>query len=253
MNLRKLLYIFLIINFTFFYSTNSYANNDYCSYNVDKLPANVLIIEAPSLVNSDGEFNINSYEIFRSGLKDIKAGTKLGQKLIIYKYTKDGSPQRIFDQCKPGCPETSVLERIVGGVCNKGQALGDVKKFGKNSNSAVATAMQEAKNNYSQNNNIISKIASLSNEFKQLSSNDNIYIFSNLMENSEYGNFYNTNNESEFDNAFVRAINSNLIPTNYGANIRIYGVESHKLVLDFWKDLFSIKNSEPELMSNLLY
>lgn len=251
-NYIKLFYFFILLNLIFFYSTKATANNDYCSYNVDKLPANVLIIDTLSLINQNGEYNKDSLKIFQTGLKDIKDGTKLGQKLIIYKYTKDGSPQRIFDECKPGCPDTSVLERIVGGVCNKGESLGHIKKYGQNSNGAIALSIKEAKNNNT-DNNIISKISSLSNEFKQLSSDDNIFIFSNLMENSKYGNFYDTDNESVFDRAFVKVINNKLIPTNYGNNIRIYGVESHKLVLDFWKDLFSINNSKPELMSNLLY
>ena len=251
-NNSKIFYFFIIFILIFFNSLKVNANNDYCSYNVDKLPANVLIIDTLSLINQNGEYDKDSLKNFQAGLKDIKDGTKLGQKLIIYKYTKDGSPQRIFDECKPGCPDTSVLERIVGGVCNKGESLGHIKKYGQNSNGAIAVSIKEAKNN-NKDNNIISKISSLSNEFKQLSSDDNIFIFSNLMENSNYGNFYDTDNEGVFDRAFVKVINNKLTPTNYGSNIRIYGVESHKLVLNFWKDLFSINNSEPELMSNLLY
>ena len=145
MNFLKLLFTFLIINFTFFYSTKSYSNNDYCSYNVDNLPANVLIIDTLSLVNVDGDFNKESIKIFQSGLKNIKNNTQLGQRFIIYKYTKDGSPQRVFDECKPGCPETSVLKRIVGGACNKGESLGDIKRYGSNSNDSIAVAIIEAK------------------------------------------------------------------------------------------------------------
>jgi len=189
-NNSKIFYFFIIFILIFFNSLKVNANNDYCSYNVDKLPSNVLIIDTPSLIDQNGEYNNESIAILDTGFKDIKAGTKLGQKLIIYKYTKDGSPQRIFDECKPGCPETTILKRIVGGSCNNGQSLGDIKRYGDSSTKAVVTSIKEAKKNKNNNNNIISKIVSLSNEFKQLSSSDNIYIFSNLMENSEYGNFY---------------------------------------------------------------
>ena len=71
--------------------------------------------------------------------------------------------------------------------------------------------IRDAKKSLIKTNNIISKINSLSNEFKQLSPNDNIYIFSNLLENSPYGNF-NEIDENIFHIAFVKAVSNKLIP-----------------------------------------
>ena len=250
-NKIKFFIFFIICNLTLFYPTKSYSKNDYCSFNVDNLPANVIIIDTLSLISSNGDLNEEAIKIFQSGFKSIKDNTSIGQKLIIYKYTKDGSPQRIFDQCRPECPETSVLERIVGGTCNKGEELGDIKNYGINSNNAVVIAIKEAKKNLTKENNIISKISSLSNEFSQLSKNDNIYIYSNLVENSNYGDF-STSDENEFHKAFVMSILDKKVPKNYGENVTFYGAESSMLIIEFWNDLISVYNNPPTIYSNLL-
>ena len=251
MNSIKTILILLVSNFVFLLSFETNAKNDYCSYNVDNLESNVIIIDTLSLLSQNGDYNKDALSVFQSGFDSIKDNTNLGQKLIIYKYTKDGNPQRIFDSCNPGCPNTSVLERIVGGVCSKGEAISDINKYVKDSNIAVAIAIRDAKKSLIKTNNIISKISSLSNELKQYSPNDNIYIFSNLLENSSYGNF-NEIDENIFHIAFVKAVSNNLIPENYSDNIVIYGVKSSKLVTDFWDDLFMVSNSKPKLMPNLL-
>ena len=234
--------------FIVFFSPLSFSKQDYCSYNVDKLASNIIIIDASSIKNSD------SIMLLQDGYEKILTNTVLGQKVILYKFTKDGNPQQIFEECKPGCPDSSILDRIIGGKCNHGQSVVDVTKFNKKFITSILLTINASpyKNiNQTLDNPLVSKLYSLSNEFKQLSKDDEIFIFSDLIEMSNYGDF-NLLDENEFHKAFVRVINDKNIPYNYGNNINFFGIESSSLVLEFWEDIFNISNSSPNLYSNLL-
>ena len=71
-----------------------------------------------------------------------------------------------------------------------------------------------------------------------------------MIENSEYGDF-NSKDESVFDKAFVTAILKNQIPKGYKENITFYGVNPSQEVRNFWRDIFSISKSNPQILSSI--
>ena len=268
---NKLIYFFLF--FCCIFPLHSFAKDqNYCVYNSDAkelftsynvetyenltqdqknqfdedikhLPAHIIIIDSASINKS------NEQTVF-NGATEVYKNVNLGQRLIAYNLANDGQPIKVFDMCKPGCPKKGWLSSFFGSECIRGKAKGDDALFKNDFFLNIFKILETDKNDTSDENKLISKIAFLSKDLQSFSEEDNICVFSTLIEKSEYGNF-TSNDESVFDKAFVDAVLKDKIPYGYKENITFYGVSATKEVRNFWRDIFSISKSNPRILSSI--
>jgi hypothetical protein len=230
------------------YDVNSYFDLSYedkvtFDDEIKTLPADIIIVDTSSI-------NQSNANIAYSGISEIFKNLEMGERLILYKLGSDGQPISLFNKCYPGCPKQGWASSFFGSECLKGKAKKDKMAFKGQFTSHVKNLLKEGVKNTSNTNNLISKISFLSEDLSNFSSEDKICIFSSLIENSEYGDF-NSKDESVFNKAFVTAILKNQIPKGYKENITFYGVNPSQEVRNFWRDIFSLSKSNPQILSSI--
>ena len=263
---------FLLIIFLFLSASVLAKSQNYCSYNynaksilknynvdsyfdlseedkitfddeIKSLPAEIIIVDTSSINESNGNLAL-------IGISELFNNLEMGERIMLFKLGNDGQPISLFNSCYPGCPKQSWADSFFGSECIRAKAKKDKKAFKNEFTFHVKSLLSEGLNSTSDTNNLISKISILSEDLSNFSSEDKICIFSNLIENSEYGDF-NSKDESVFDKAFVTAVLKNQIPKGYKENITFYGVNPSQEVRNFWRDIFSLSKSNPQILSSI--
>ena len=150
------------------------ARQDYCAYG----DGTVLMF-----IDRTTDYDKRDLEILTSGLDSIFAELRPGERFVLHTITGDYTKsERMFDRCVPGCPDTGLLEWMVG-TCKPVIARADNRQFRVD----LAATLRNMLANVEQSDHsaIVSTIAEVSHAYagKKLR---HVIVYSDLLENSKF-------------------------------------------------------------------
>jgi len=156
--------------------------------------------------------------IFGEIVTALGTGDRLSLRTIEDQYA---TSQLIFDDCKPGCPESqSALDEYLGTGCATTQAQADLDQF-------LGTLIQKIQplirnDQEALHSDIIATVGRLTNAYTEEHRYDEIVLYSDMLENSPSRPWTWVQQQSE--ETLLRAVtDAGLLPRADGAVVRIFG------------------------------
>ena len=168
-----------------------------------------------------------------------------GDHLVVYTITDDQTTsKKIFDACKPGCPEVGFFDQLLG-TCREVVARKDEVAFRQDFAVAIYNLFSTPEEH--DGSAIIETISALGNQYAGI---DRLILFSDLIENSKLGNFLKIP-QRDFKKVQMSVQTWRMVPNLDGAKGYIFGFgrthgENRKglpperviSIEDFWRAYF---------------
>ena len=179
--------------------------------------------------------------IFTKALTNIVKNIEIGDRLRLYNTNSDGALS-VFDNCKPGCPDVSIVEEFVGlgGNCNSQVALKDKKGFFSKAKNSIRNILSLPADDIDIYRSLENIQAVAVNSNAQMST----YIFSTLIPNK-----IDTLDSESFNAEFVRVVQGNRIPELF-PTATYAAVVANKNVIKYWEDLYKIRGQKFEFIAH---
>jgi hypothetical protein len=214
------------------------------------------------LVDITTPYDTQDKQILVDGLQNIVGKLGDGDRIVIrtiadsYTHT-----EKLIDRCMPYCPPMSFWESLFSN-CTGGLILNHKRTLISEIRASVRERLDQFK--ALEHSEIIGTIAQSAKETLSSKQGSEVYIFSDLIENSEYipGKIFN---EVPNETLLAKIEADKLVPSLQGASVRIFGVgrgggsertplpipRLNKL-LDFWNNLFARSGAAPVTISQNL-
>ena len=166
--------IFLIVLLPMAYPVDVRAAQDYCPYG----DRTILLF-----VDRTTAYDDTDRELFASGLEYIFETLHIGEEIILHTIEDEHSrSQQVFKGCYPGCPNAGILDWIFG-ACKSMEARADRVQFQRKLADAGRDIINEEMD--FPFSDIAATVVLIVSSYNSLDKSvTNIYIFSDLVENS---------------------------------------------------------------------
>jgi len=229
------------------------TNKDYCARDGTNL---MLVIDVTT------EYDEKDKQLLVRAVSDIFDSLRGGERVVIRTITSSFSTSdRLIDTCIPNCSARGMLDELLN--CSQGQIVRDTRRVKQD----IIRALRRRLENLTEQprSDIIRTLAQISREEASRGRRKILYLFSDLIENSEEVTarlFFVTDN-SRLIRYFKKY---NLIPQLKGVEVRAFGVgrgsthersplpvAQYQKLLDFWNLYFAeAKAASVEISQNMI-
>jgi hypothetical protein len=234
-------------------SAQSRGNKEYCN------PDGANVVFA---IDTTTPYDDRDKEQLIRGVQEIVESRQGGDRLVIRTITESfTTSDHVIDRCFPRCAEETFWGRLFN--CNEGKTVGDIKKLKREIIESLRTELA----NFSEQprSDIIRTLAYVSREEMPLGRYTQLYIFSDLIENSDHmpsRSLFSVNPKLLLSNLK----RSDVISTLDGVEVHAFGVRrdgtskraplpvgSLQRLLEFWTAYFKASKARSiEILPNLV-
>jgi hypothetical protein len=206
------------------------------------------------IVDRTEAFDEQDQETFADGIGRIYDSLEAGDHFVVHTIAEDhAASRRVFNQCRPGCPDLSFLDGLVG-TCRESRARRDARTFQSDFLKSVQPLIRDTEEH--PGSAIIETIHAIAAEYRD-EGISRMVIYSDLIENSRFGSFHALT-AGRGKQTLERVRTSGQIPDLEGTEVEVYGFgrnQGHNrkglspatmdAVRSFWTELFRIAGAEP--------
>lgn len=142
-----------------------------------------------------------------------------GDRLVVFTITDDfATSEKSFDQCKPGCPDMSLFDQLLG-TCREAIARRDMVQF----RTSFAVALQKLLGVEEEHKGsaIVETLAARTDEYA-LQGVRKLILFSDLIQNTKLASLRKMD-EASMQALLVTVQRESLLPSLKGAEVRVFG------------------------------
>ncbi|MEA3412226.1 MAG: hypothetical protein U9R74_11905 [Pseudomonadota bacterium] len=215
------------------------AKQDYC----ETMKGDTVVF----VVDRTEVFDEQDQETFADGIGKLYDSLENGDHLVVHTIAEDHSAsRRVFNQCKPGCPDLSLLDSLIG-TCRESRARRDAITFQTDFLESVQPLIRNSEEH--PGSAIIETIHTVSAEYGDAGV-ARMVIYSDLIENSRFGSFHSLS-ANRGKTTLERVKSSGQVPELKGTEVEVFGFGRNHgrnrkglspatmdAVRSFWEELF---------------